>query len=228
MAEISLLPVRLLQDYGRLAMPVFYPSFNVKKVTTCRSVIDLYKKCLEYKDVEALQLLSEQYDIERIMSFDLKYAVECPINIGRTKYELNQYTERCRKYRIKENPIHRVGGQRFHKYFRIDHNNQVICSARKIIYNEMSSVEVETLIKMSASDEAEQFDCSKASLVEKFEFLYSLPDRDELFLFFLRFTCNQEFPIDDWERLRDGTFRIIDKIEGNLPYADIPVDVGAL
>lgn len=64
----ALIPIQLLETYGQLSMAIFYPDFfQTKHVITYRSVIDLYNKCLMYKDADAIAVLSDTYDINHIM-----------------------------------------------------------------------------------------------------------------------------------------------------------------
>jgi len=74
MSEFSLLPIRLLQFYGKKAIPIFFPSFKTAQIVTYRSVIELYEKCLSFNDTEALQIINEEYNIEEIMSFSSNHS----------------------------------------------------------------------------------------------------------------------------------------------------------
>ena len=55
MAKNAILPVQLLNRYGRTRFPMFYPYDNLDDTSwTYRDVLDLYNDCLSIKDIEAL------------------------------------------------------------------------------------------------------------------------------------------------------------------------------
>ena len=218
----ALIPIQLLETYGQQSMAVFYPDFfQTAHVITYRSVIELYNKCLAYKDDIAIAVLSDTYDINHIMAFDSALAAERPINFERTRYEQELIDNRNRYYKKHEEPKHFVGGVRFRNCFRLREDGTVICSARKIIYG-MSAEAANTLLKMSES--CCNMNLPALSLIEKYELLCKLPDRDSLLLFYLRYMVDQSLPADDWEALRDGKYRFVDKVSERLPRATIDVN----
>ena len=206
MIQRTLTPLYLLENYGKKALYIFYPDYcPEKEIITYRKVIDLYNTCLEYKDIRALQRLDELYDLESLMDFDNTFHCEVPVNSKYTEYEW--ILLRLRQRDREENKPHRTGGRSYRKLFKKQKDGEVVFSARKCIYN-MAASDVDTLLKMS--DSSCDIDLETASTVDKFEALRALTDRDNLLLFYLRYMCNQRFPVEDWEDLKDGTIKIVD------------------
>ena len=139
------------------------------------------------------------------MDFDNKFHCEVPVNSDYTEYEWILF--RLRQKDRQENRPHRTGGRSYRKLFKKQKNGEVVFSARKCIYN-MATSDVTTLLKIS--DSPCGIDLQTASTVDRFEALHSLPDRDSLLLFYLRYMCNQRFPVEDWEDLKDGTIKMVD------------------
>ena len=201
MANNAILPVRLMNKYGRSRLPLFYPDDGLDDVSwTYRDVIDLYNDCLIRKDTEALQLLAGTYDIEAMMKFDNQYHLEIPIRQKYTRKERNQ--QKLRRL----NETHYLGGKYYRNLFKKLPDGTVLFSARACIYR-MSRDQMISLAELSESNP--HFD-SGTSLVKMYETMCGLTDRDKLILVYLRYMCNQTFPVEELEALKDGSIRIVD------------------
>ena len=175
MIKRTLLPLRLMENYGKTKMTVFYPdSWPSNRIVTSRDVIDLYRYCLKMDDAEALQLLSETYDINALMEFDKTYNSAIPMNSDFTQHEKKLHVRRVYgRDVLKVKTLY--GGKHFQKLFKVLDDGSVVFSARQCIF-EMSTDQVDALCAMSVADIPPNF--SGASIIEKYEVLCNLPDRD--------------------------------------------------
>ena len=163
----------------------------------------LYQECLKQKDVEAIQLLATNYDINEIMSFDYKYNAEIPMNRTMT-YKEKQNLER-RKINRKRGKVKKPGGTYFIKWFKKDNNDEYYFDARSCAYD-MTTEQIQTLFEML--DEPPKIDYIKLLPTELSEIFYRHPEKDKLIIFYLRYMCDQRFPIEDWEMLKNGEYKI--------------------
>ena len=59
------------------------------------------------------------------------------------------------------------------------------------------------------SDYNADTDIANSTIIEMYDALYHLPDRNRLILFYIRHLIDSQFPIEDYEALRDEMMKII-------------------
>ena len=207
MAKETFLPLRLKRLYGMRKMSMFYPELQLNTISwTYRDLLNLYQDCFKRGDVEALQLLTEKYDLEEIQRFDSTYHDERPLTQKYTSFQkerilMRQYDREKMQWKSRYH-----GSQKFMYMFKTLPGGKVIFSARKCVYS-MTGDQMRQLFQLSDCDPGLRKD---PLLTEMFDAMCRHPERDRLILFYLKYMIGKGFPVEDIEDISNGTIEIVD------------------
>lgn len=198
-----LLPLRLKADYGMKRLSFFYPELYPNDKITYRDVINLYEECLHYRDVDAINLLNNNFDLEHIFAFDYRFQSEETVRGCHRKSDYDSKRKRQRNDRIGKKRLY--GGTYFRKIFSIDNNGNHYFDIRKFYFSR-SCQDIQTMFDLSESKK--RYIVDGIAFSNMYEDFRNLPDLKKVILFYLRHIASRNIPILDYEELRDGIIKM--------------------
>lgn len=199
----NILIAHLRERYGLKSLPIFYPDIYKDQVNySYGDIAFLYNRCIEKADVRAIELLTNQYDLNEVLktancgneiSYSRKYK--------RPAERLNQYRERMYNDRVTNK--YYIGTNRYRKWFT-ERKGKITLNSRAVVY-QMKRNDVIELFKLNNPNYK---DNSYKNIIDLYEDLLKLPNKKELLIYYFK-NLMDKFPIMEIEMLENDEIVVI-------------------